>query len=35
MDFRKLKPFTKTDETVISYTYDENAIMTGKTVGSG
>ena len=32
---RKLKMFTKTDETVISYTCYENAIMTGKTVGSG
>ena len=34
MDVRKLKLFTKTDETVISYTYDENGIRTGKTVGS-
>ena len=31
---RKLKTFTKTDGTVISYTYDENGIRTGKTVGS-
>ena len=31
---RKLKTFTKTDGTVISYTYDENGIRTGKTAGS-
>ena len=31
---RKLKTFTKTDGTVISYTYDENGIRTGKKIGS-
>ena len=31
---RKLKSLTKMDGTVISYTYDENGIRTGKTVGS-
>ena len=31
---RRLKSLTKTGGTVISYTYDENGIRTGKTVGS-
>ncbi len=33
-DGRKLRTFTKTDGTVISYTYDENGIRTGKKIGS-
>lgn len=32
-DVRKLKPFTKTDETVVSYTCDDNVIGRGKKAG--